>query len=259
MASSGERSPGTILSSHSANQRHKTKKAFGAKDIYIYIVDDFLMTTDVPMDSCTCYFAFASSTPFSFICASVILETVLRMCAGINFCVVAVPSSPSLAAATTMLSPRSFGRRDASFVVRGLWEWRLWTFPTTHRGFAFDRETTAALVVDNTKPAEEDMMCCISKRVLPEEGTFQTRRRKALDDRRLQSGGSKCKVKPMRRQFVIQIKGPFSLVLQFHREELAFVTVEEEEEEEEDEEEEDVDDEEFFLFISLVLVVLRER
>ena len=43
------------------------------------------------MDSCTCSLAFASSTPFSFICASVILETVLRMCAGINvFCGVAL-------------------------------------------------------------------------------------------------------------------------------------------------------------------------
>ncbi len=129
------------------------------------------------MDSCTCSLAFASSTPFSFICSSVILETVLRMCAGINFC---GDASASLCV--------SCGGDDDAFaaifrptrrVVRcGLWEWRLCTFPT-QSGFAFDRETTAALVVDRTKPAEEDMWC-ISKRVLPEEGTFQTRRRKAF-------------------------------------------------------------------------------
>ena len=113
------------------------------------------------MDSCTCSLAFASSTPFSFICSSVILETVFRMCAGINFC---GDASASLCV--------SCGGDDDAFaaifrptrrVVRcGLWEWRLWTFPT-QSGFAFDRETTAR----DRKSAEEDI--CISKRT-PEEG-----------------------------------------------------------------------------------------
>ena len=130
----------------------------------------FFLTTDVPMDSCTCSLAFASSTPFSFICCSVILETVFRTCAGINFCwsLCSVFSS-------------SCGGDDDAFaaiivffflwptrrvvVVRfrcgRLWElWRLWTFfPGTTQsmmGFAFVDQ-----VADRTtKPAaEEEDMC----------------------------------------------------------------------------------------------------
>ena len=131
------------------------------------------------MDSCTCSLAFASSTPFSFICASVILETVFRMCAGINFWSLCVFSSScggddddAFAAIIVF-----FFRPTRRVVVRWcgrLWElWRLWTFfPTTQSmmGFAFFDQ-----VADRTKPAaeEEDMCwCSISKRVvlLPEEG-----------------------------------------------------------------------------------------
>ena len=125
------------------------------------------------MDSCTCSLAFASSTPFSFICASVILETVFRMCAGINFWSLCVFSSSCGGDDDAFAAIIIFFFRPTRRVVRcgRLWElWRLWTFfPTQSMGFAFDQ------VADRTKPAaeEEDMCSCsISKRVvlLPEEG-----------------------------------------------------------------------------------------
>ena len=126
------------------------------------------------MDSCTCSLAFASSTPFSFICASVILETVFRMCAGINvfwssLCVFSsscggVNDDDDAFAAIIVFFFRPT-RRVVVVVVRWcgrLWElWRLWTFfPTTQSmmGFAFFDQ-----VADRTtKPAaeEEDMCSC---------------------------------------------------------------------------------------------------
>ena len=138
------------------------------------------------MDSCTCSLAFASSTPFSFICASVILETVFRMCAGINVfwsslcCVFSsscggVNDDDDAFAAIIVFFFRFPTRLSVVVVVRWwwcgrLWElWRLWTFfPTTQSmmGFAFFDQ-----VADRTKPAaeeeEEDIMCwcSISKRV----------------------------------------------------------------------------------------------
>ncbi len=149
------------------------------------------------MDSCTCSLAFASSTPFSFICASVILETVFRMCAGINvfwssLCVFSsscggVNDDDAAFAAIIVFFFRFPTRLSVVVVVRWwwwcgrLWEalWRLWTFfPTTQSmmGFAFfDQVADRTLKQPAAAEEEEDMMCwrSISKRVLvllrPEE------------------------------------------------------------------------------------------
>ena len=147
------------------------------------------------MDSCTCSLAFASSTPFSFICASVILETVFRMCAGINvfwssLCVFSSScggvNDDDAAFAAIIVFFFRFPTRLSVVVVRWwwcgrLWEelWRLWTFfPTTQSmmGFAFfDQVADRTLKQPAAAEEEEDMMCwrSISKRAIvllrPEE------------------------------------------------------------------------------------------
>ena len=125
------------------------------------------------MDSCTCSLAFASSTPFSFICASVILETVFRMCAGINvfwssLCVFSsscggVNDDDDAFAAIIVFFFLWPTRRVVvvRFRCGRLWElWRLWTFfPTTQSmmGFAFFDQGADR----TTKPAAEEEDMCV--------------------------------------------------------------------------------------------------